>query len=1183
MVLKTQYSPTSSLQRQFWLAQQQDEGGGANNIAAGFILHGRFDFDVFVKCFRNVMRRHPALRTCFELKDGALLQCLHTEPNIEVCQHEINEASETLARGILAQEAARPFDLATGPLVRITAVSAPNHANWTALGLIFHHIAVDYRSKEILSAHLAADYALGISGGELPEKPEPTPYAQFAEHEQSWLRSPEAERMLTAWRKSLEGRTLTLPLSTDSPRPDLRTFRGNLVDFALGTELSDQLALFCSKRNADPYVALLAAYFVLFSRYSNCENFAVGIPLTNRRSQVFENTVGCFVNILPISILQLPSESFEEIMRKVRRVLLEAHRNQELPTERIVAAVDKNHYADRNPLYQIGFTVEPPMTLDLIDVRSEPFHCPTGGAQLDFFLRYWPTKEGFLGQLRYNSGLFRESTALQVANEFKLLVQAAIAEPSLPIEKLSFFATALRPAIASRTESANTTPASTTEPQRQIAIAATFTAEPMQDAFEFGFERLGWSAVPAFAPFNQIFQELVNPSSLLRRNTHGANVIFLRFDDLVELTATNDTSAIVGRLQANLDELIAIVQANAPALHVPLCVVICPSSPRLVATLPDEATLRARFVTRLQATPGVNLLTPEVIANWYPVEEWHEASGEELGHIPYTPRYLAALATSAVRTLNAINQKPVKALIIDCDGTLWDGVVGEEGPEAVIVGPLQKQFQEFLLTQHRAGILLCLCSKNHEADAWAVFDRHPNMVLKREHIAFARINWLAKSVNLLSLAAEINIDLNTFAFLDDNALERAEVRAGCPTVLCPELPVAWKERVPFLKNLWPLDHLRVTGEDKKRTEHYRSERLRADLRRDAGTFGDFLTHLELVVEIRPATTADIDRLAQLTIRTNQFNSTVRRLTVAEVASHVGQTDRAAFVTQVRDRFGDYGLVGAAFAQTQGDTLTIDPLLLSCRALGRGVEHRMAAALGAHAIASGCAWVDFSTVRTDRNEPARTFLQTLERLCTGTRNTSGTLRVAAPKLESIRFKPEEHSPVAAPEPTTTGPTAASTPLWDANAVQRVTELTSADTIFAELTKWRQQRHRRPTPLTRPSNPTAPHSDTEQTIATAWKKTLALAEIGTNENFFEVGGTSILAAQLALELRRNGLAMTIVDLFHYPTIAMLARNLNGAPTPPPKPAPVGPAEPQPTNAPSSRQLPAAFERLRRFRGK
>ena len=1177
------FSPTSSLQRQFWLAQQQDEGGGSNNIAAGFILKGSLHVEAFLECLKEVVHKHAALQSQFILVAGELQQHINPAASVEICRHEIYDGKEDAAMAKLRSEAARPFDLSTGPLIRVAIISRRGQSDWTALGLIFHHIAVDFRSKEILGTELAAAYAARVSGTVVPTETSEPSYVDFCNHERTWLQSPEADKMLDAWKKSLQGKSLILPLATDFSRPATNTFRGSLIDFSFDADLSSEILCLCRDQKVDPFVALLAGYFVLFSRYSKCNNFAVGIPLTNRRMQSFASTVGCFVNILPVSISISAEDSFVDIMQKVRRELLLAHRNQELPTERIVAAVNKHRVVDRNPLYQIGFTIEPPMRLDLAGLSCEPFHCPTSGAQLDFFLRYWVDDNNIVGQLRFNDQLFESRTANKVVNEFKELLRTASRNAARPFAHVNFAANAIL-SCAHRSDITSTPlPPVPPLPRHQIAIAASFTAEPMQDTFEFLFERLGWSADLAFAPFNQIFQELVNPTSLLRRNTNGANLIFLRFDDLIELADKAAAQSPAARLRANLAELVTTVQTSAPAFRVPLCIFICPSSTQLSATVPEEGLLRTDFTTRLQAIPGVNILTPEIVSNWYPVADWHEAAGEELGHIPYTPRYLTALATSAVRTLNAINQKPVKALVIDCDGTLWDGVVGEEGPEGVVVGPLQKQFQEFLLTQHRAGVLLCLCSKNHEADVWAVFDRHPGMVLKRDHIAFARINWLPKSVNLQSLAAEINIGLNALAFLDDNILEREEVRAGCPSVLCPELPAAWEARVPLLQNLWPLDRLRVTGEDQKRTEHYRSESLRADLRRDAGSYADFLKHLELVVEIRPAVPADIDRLTQLTIRTNQFNSTVRRLTVAEVASHIGQPDRAAFVTHVRDRFGDYGLVGAAFAVKKNETLIVDPLLLSCRALGRGVEHRIAAALGTHAVASDCGWVDFPVKPTDRNEPARTFLQTLERLCAGTRDVTQTLRVASARLETVRFTPEANAADIAQQPITTSTTTESTTLWDSRVIQLAVTLTSADGIFEELTKWRQQRHSRPTPLTRPAGTGDSLSDTEQIIATAWKKILALSEIGTNENFFEVGGTSILAAQLALELRRQELAVTIVDLFHHPTIASLARNLTVAPLPAKSPVPARPTEQQAPNSTTSRPLPAAFDRLRRFRGK
>lgn len=1180
-----QLAPLSYNQLSLFFLHLLDSTTTAYNLALTMRLRASAQPVALREALTRLVRQHPQLRTTFShvsLGDRAA-PCQFTADDLAPVFIEIDASTWTEEK--LRAEAqlfyATPLDLENGPVVRAGLFRGAKAGDVLILQL--HHIAVDGWSLNLVARDLGRHYLAVTQGLASTETTTTATYADFAVAQRRWLTEPEGMAQMNFWREALLPPPPPLELGGSERRPAVRRAQGTTQYFEINATDKIRVETAASQLGVTPFAFLLGAFQIFLMRRARLNDVSVGIPTLGRRGVHVEKTVGYFVNPVALRCRRPSTLSFREHAQRTAQELAAALDRRDLPLTALVENLGGTRDLSRTPAFQVLFNLLSRRILgDVVDLLypgadettvnlgggltagAFPLHQQEG--QFDLTLEFVERGASWFGLFKYCTDLFTSTEAGAMVDEFRSLLEQVVTTPDglLP-ENM--------PAA---------TPGPAAEPRRQIAIAATFTAEPMQDTFEFWFDRLGWSADVAFAPFNQVFQELINPASLLRRNPHGANLVFLRFDDLVELTATNPQSA-AARLQGNLNELITIVQTSTPALRVPLCIVICPSSPALKAAVADEAGLQTGFAMRMQAIPGVNVLTPLTIANWHPVEDWHEPAGEELGHIPYTPRYLAALATCAIRTLNALGQNPVKALVIDCDGTLWDGVVGEDGPERVVVGPLQQQFQQYLLAQHRAGVLLCLCSKNHEADAWAVFDRHPDMVLKREHVSFARINWLPKSANLQSLAAEINIGLNALAFLDDNALERAEVRAGCPAVLCPELPVAWEERVTYLQNLWPLDRLRVTGEDQKRVDHYRTERLRADLRRDAGSFVDFLTNLELVVEIRPAVTADIDRLAQLTIRTNQFNSTLHRLTAAEVASHIDQTDRAALVTQVRDRFGDYGLVGAAFFKKQGDVLTVDPILLSCRALGRGVEHRMAAYLGAYAVASGCNWVEFPVRPTDRNEPARTFLLTLERDCTGARNATGTLRLAAPRLESVQFKPDNTATAATPEPQAPPITARSAAPRDARLIQIAAELPTPDALFTELTKWRQQRHSRPIPPTRPSEDGAPLSDTEQTIANAWKKILALAEIGTSENFFEVGGTSILAAQLALELRRQGLAATIVDLFHYPTIAALARNMNGALSPQAKPTASRLAEPKPPAAPSSRQLPAAFERLRRFRGK
>jgi len=367
---------------------------------------------------------------------------------------------------------------------------------------------------------------------------------------------------------------------------------------------------------------------------------------------------------------------------------------------------------------------------------------------------------------------------------------------------------------------------------------------------------------------------------------------------------------------------------------------------------------------------GVHVTTSRQLAALYPVMDYDDPTGDELGHIPYSPEFFTALATLVARKFQASRQVACKVIALDCDQTLWAGVCGEDGPTGIRLDPPRRALQQFLLQQQQAGKLLVICSKNEEADIDAVFAQGPPMPLRKEHFIAQRVNWLPKSENLRSLAHELKLGLESFVFIDDNPLECAEVEAHCPEVLTLQLPEDTSLIPRFLDHCWVFDQLGTTEEDRKRAELYRQNRRREELQIKALSFADFVSELQLKVQIAPATHAQFPRLAQLIQRTNQFNVTGRRRTEKELRQLSGEI----LAVSVRDRFGDYGLVGALIFQVDRGAIMVDSFLLSCRALGRGVEHQMLAHLGSLAAERMLASVDIHFTPSPRNKPAWEFLE-----------------------------------------------------------------------------------------------------------------------------------------------------------------------------------------------------------------
>ena len=377
-----------------------------------------------------------------------------------------------------------------------------------------------------------------------------------------------------------------------------------------------------------------------------------------------------------------------------------------------------------------------------------------------------------------------------------------------------------------------------------------------------------------------------------------------------------------------------------------------------------------------------------------PIRKKFLLAWEPHAHLPVRPN------SSQAQRYRALFQPPHKLIVVDADNTLWDGIVGEIGPAHVEIGAERCALQSFLRARKEQGMLLALASKNREEDVAEVF-RRPEMLLRREDFAAWTINWQPKSRNIASLSKDLALGPSSFIFVDDNPVECADVAANCPAVTTLLLPDDAKQIPDFLRHVWAFDVVTATGADRDRTELYRQQGQRNQFRSDSATFRQFIEGLQLVVSVAALSPSDYDRAAQLTQRTNQFNTTGIRRTVSELSALLESGERRALILRVRDRFGDYGAVGLAMFDVRGDALHVETLLMSCRVLGKGVEHRFVASLGTEASHLGASEVVIPFEPADRNQPAERFLTSIG----ARRSQDGSFRLSAAEAQSIIFVPE----------------------------------------------------------------------------------------------------------------------------------------------------------------------------------
>jgi len=523
-----------------------------------------------------------------------------------------------------------------------------------------------------------------------------------------------------------------------------------------------------------------------------------------------------------------------------------------------------------------------------------------------------------------------------------------------------------------------------------IALTATFTAESVAEPLTFWMNELDIPCAVKFGPYNQVFQQLLDPAGILSTNQSGLDVVLIRLEDWWRgagglQSGQGGKEGVQERVERNAKDLVEAMKFASGNSKVPYLLCFCPAPKRIRAGESLAGffdSLELQIAERLKDVGGTHVVTSAEIMALYSVAEYEDPKADEVSHVPYTREFFHGLGTMIARRFYRIHTPPHKVIVLDCDNTLWQGVCGEDGAAGVSVGPAYRDLQEFMISQRDAGMLVCLCSKNNEEDVWSVFEKNPGMPLKREHFVSSRINWQPKSENLRSLAAELQLGLDSFIFLDDSAVECAEVEVRCPEVLTLQLPERNTDIKRFLSHVWAFDHLKITEEDRKRSDFYAGNAEREQLQAQSLRLEDFLAGLELQIEFLPMTQAELPRVAQITQRTNQFNFTSVRCTEIEIEQLCSAGNTECLVIRLRDRFGDYGLVGAMIFTKCPGLLDVDNVMLSCRALGRRVEHRMLSHLGRMAREEGREKVRINFVPTPKNKPARDFLESFGAIIPG---------------------------------------------------------------------------------------------------------------------------------------------------------------------------------------------------------
>lgn len=433
--------PLSFSQQRLLFVDEFDPGLAVYNIATTVRMQGLLNGDVLERCLLEILRRHESLRTNFALEDGTPTQLIEpiggfSLPviNLEATAEDLQEAE---IRRLADEEARRPFDLSRDLKLRVILLRLGRRDH--VLLLTMHHIAFDGWSQGIFFYELAALYEAFVSGEPSPLPELPVQYADFAHWQRLWLQGELFETQLAYWKRQLGSNPPALNLQTDRPRPATQTFNGDRCDIVIPAELSASLKKLSRQEGVTPYMLLLASLETLLFRYTGQEDFVIGSPIAGRNQPDIKELIGFFINILPMRADLSGNPTFRQLLQRVQSVALEAYRHQDFPFDRLVEEIQTERNLSHSPVFQVMFILHnaPIGAPDLPDLKLSMMDVHSGTAKFDLDFSLIDLDGEMSGWLEYNSDLFDQQTIKHMLEHWQMIMKAIVTDPEQSLIDLS--------------------------------------------------------------------------------------------------------------------------------------------------------------------------------------------------------------------------------------------------------------------------------------------------------------------------------------------------------------------------------------------------------------------------------------------------------------------------------------------------------------------------------------------------------------------------------------------------------------------------------------------------------------------------------------------------------------------------------------------------------------------------
>ncbi len=521
----------------------------------------------------------------------------------------------------------------------------------------------------------------------------------------------------------------------------------------------------------------------------------------------------------------------------------------------------------------------------------------------------------------------------------------------------------------------------------RIALLSTFSIQPLDLCIILEGAKQGVVLETYIGEYNQIFQETYQQESGLNQFKPEAIFYFCQFDRLIPYKGVSAISeSDFEKLNKKILELYEQFRSFQNSLFVFSNFITPISFP--YSNLPPDGLSNSLNNFNDQLNQEFQKLENACVFDLENLAQFHGKS--RITHpllkfssdLYFSESFMVEVGKKLAAIIKGYKTKAKKCLVLDCDNTLWGGIIGENGLDGIRLsdtGPGSEfyELQKRIKSLYNRGVILALNSKNNLADVLEVLHNHPHMLLKEKDFASIQVNWENKAENMIAIANDLNIGLDSMLFLDDDPIQRKLIRDLVPEVKVVELPKNPVAYFQIVQTLTDFETIKLTDEDKKRGSSYAAQKERKALASKSQSFDKYLKSLNTVVEIKAADSKELARLSQLCQRTNQFNLSTKRYTESELKEYLDSSNIKIYSLKSKDIFGDDGIVGLGIIKIENPTTwELDSFLMSCRVLGRNIENAFIDYILRMGLESSVSSLKADYLATAKNSQIKTFFESL---------------------------------------------------------------------------------------------------------------------------------------------------------------------------------------------------------------